>query len=351
MREALTEAWANPASVHAAGRRSRALLEGARERVAAAIGANPADVVLTSGGTEACNLGVRGLFAGGSVVTSAVEHPAVARAVEWLERQRGARVARLAVPRGVPPAPADIEAAVGANRLVAVQWINHETGTRFPIEDYAEVCRRAGARLFVDATQALGKVPIDVRALGADALAIASHKAGGPAGAGALWVRRGLEVDPVLSGGAQERGRRPGSPDLLACVGFGAACTVIGPRLEAQPRLAALRDRWEAAVSRLGGVINASEAPRVPTVVNASFMDWRGDDLVAAMDLERVCMSSGAACSSGVSEPSAVLRAMYPDESWRATAALRSSFGPETTEAEVEFAAAALQRVLGRRVV
>lgn len=351
MRQALEEAWANPSSVHAAGRRARALLEGARERIAAAIGAEPADVVLTSGGTEACNLGVRGLFAGGALVTTEIEHPAVARAVERMARERGAQVTRLAVLRGVPPDPADVAVAASAGGLAAVQWINHETGTRFPVERYAEACQRVGARVFVDATQALGKVPIDVRALGADALAIASHKAGGPAGAGALWVRRGVDVDAVLSGGAQERGRRPGSPDLLACVGFGAACTVIGQRLETQPRLAALRDRWEVAVRTLGGVINASDAPRVATVVSASFRDRRGDDLVAAMDLEGVCVSSGAACSSGLSEPSAVLRAMYPDEPWRATGALRSSFGPETTETDVEFAAAALGRVLARRAV
>lgn len=348
MQAALGDAWANPASVHAAGRRSRALLEAARARIAAAIGAEPADIVLTSGGTEACNLGVQGLFRAGAAVTTEVEHPAVARTLEWLEHARSACVTRLPVPRGVPPAPADVAAAVGGGGLVAVQWINHETGTRLPIEDYAEVCRRAGARLFVDGTQALGKLPIDVRVLGADAVAIASHKAGGPAGAGALWVRRGVDLDPLLAGGAQERGRRPGSPDLLACVGFGAACTVIGRRLEAHARLATLRERWEAVVRALGGAINATDASRVPTVVSASFRGRRGDDLVVAMDLEGVCLSSGAACSSGLSEPSAVLRAMYPDEPWRAAGALRSSFGPETTETELEIAAAALQRVLAR---
>jgi cysteine desulfurase len=163
-----------------------------------------------------------------------------------------------------------------------------------------------------------------------------------------LWVRRGADLAPVLAGGQQERGRRPGSPDLLACVGFGAACAAVARRIDAQPRIATLRVRWQDAVVALGGVINAVDAPRVATVVSASFRGRRGDDLVAALDLEGVCVSSGAACSSGLSEPSAVLRAMYPDAAWRAVAAMRSSFGPETTETELESAIDAARRVFAR---
>jgi cysteine desulfurase len=351
MDAARARALGNPASVHGAGRASRALLERAREQIAAGIGAEPADVVLTSGGTEACNLGVRGSWAAQSVapeprvLTSAIEHPAVAESVRAL----GAEVSRLAVPAGLPPAAEVFAAAIQpGTRLAAVQWVNHETGTTLPVAAYAEACRRAGVPLFVDATQAAGKLPIDVRELGADLVALASHKLGGPAGAGALWVRRGLPLAPVLLGGAQERGRRGGTPDVLGAVGFGAACAELPARLSAQARLGGLRSALEAGLRAAGGVINAEGGPRVATVVNASFPGRRGAELVAALDLEGVCVASGAACSSGLDQPSPVLLAMYGDEAWRASAALRFSFGPETSAAEVESALAALRRVLAR---
>ncbi|MFI5306242.1 MAG: cysteine desulfurase family protein [Polyangiales bacterium] len=352
MQDAQARAWANPASVHAAGRASRALLERARSQVAQALGAaSAADLVLTSGGTEACNLGVRGLegLDGGHLVTTEIEHPAVARAVDALGREAEVRVTRMKVVSGLPPTGAQLAAELRAEtRLVAVQWINHETGTMLPVAEYAAVCREACVPLFIDATQAFGKVHVDVSALGADLVAVASHKLGGPAGAGALFVRRGVRLSPLLLGGAQERGLRAGSPDVLHAVGFGAACDALRERLSAQPRLSALRDEVEGELSALGAVLNGRDAPRAATVVNASFAGRRGDALVAALDLEGVCVSSGPACSSGLPEPSPSLRAMYPHEAWRAGAALRLSFGPETTEVEVETALAALQRVLAR---
>jgi cysteine desulfurase len=352
MAAAQAQAWANPASVHTAGRASRALLEQARAQVAAALGAaSPADVVLTSGGTEACNLGVRGLagLREGHVVTTAIEHPAVARAIDALERE-GSSVTRLQALHGVPPSSAELRAALRTDtRLVALQWINHETGSVLPVAEYAAVCRSVGVPLFVDATQAMGKTPVDVGVLGADLVAIASHKLGGPAGAGALYVRRGLRIDPQLVGGAQERGLRAGTPDVLHAVGFGAACAVLSERLQAQLRLARLQSQVGSELPALGAALNAAECARAATVVSASFPGRRGDALVAALDLEGVCVSSGPACSSGLSEPSPVLLAMYPHESWRASAALRMSFGPETTENELEKALGALKRVLARR--
>jgi cysteine desulfurase len=350
MDAARVSAWANPSSAHAAGRSSRALLERARRQIAEAIGANTADIVLTSGGSEACNLGVRGVpsTSGGHVITTAIEHPAVARAIERLETDSGVSVTRLDVPNGVAPTAGQLEGALRSDtRLVALQWINHETGSVLPVAAYAEVCRAAGVPFFIDATQAAGKLPIDVTELGADLLALASHKLGGPAGAGALWVRRGMQLTPLIAGGSQERGQRAGSPDVLHAVGFGAACTSLPDRLAAQPRLAALRARVLRELMRLHGSPNGGEG--VATVVNASFVGRRGEALVAALDLEGVCCSSGAACSSGLSEPSPVLLAMHPDEPWRASAAVRLSFGPETTETEVEIALQALDRVLARK--
>jgi cysteine desulfurase len=351
LRAAAGGAWANASSVHAAGRAARALLENARAQVARALGAQPADLVLTSGGTEACNLGVLGVRVprGAHVVTTDIEHPAVGKAVDALASERELSVTRLALPGGRAPTAAALAAALGpSTALCALQWINHETGNVLPVAEYARVCRAAGVPLFVDATQAAGKLPIDVAALDADLLAIASHKLGGPAGAGALWVRRGVELDPILRGGAQERGRRPGSADVLSAIGFGAACEALPERLAAQPRLALLASEAQQALARLGAVDNGADGERVGSARNASFAGLRGDELVAALDLEGVCVSSGAACSSGLSEPSAVLRAMYPREEWRASAALRLSFGPQTRESDLQFALDALARVLAR---
>ena len=347
MESAASVAWANPSSTHAAGRASKQFLVAARDQVAAAIGASAADVVLTGGGTEACNLGIRGLAEGRKrVVTSAVEHPAVAESVNLLERE-GAEVVRLRVPAGRPPSAADLVRHLDSDTLLAVQWVNHETGTVFPAAEYAEASRAAGARFFVDGTQALGKLPVDVSVLGADAVALAAQKVGGPAGAGACWLRRGLDVGPVLEGGSQERGRRPGTPDTLSMVGFGAACSLIGARLADQPRLARLRDRIEAGLIELGGLPNAGE-PRAATVANLSFRSWRGALLAAALDLEGICVSTGAACSSGLQAPSAVIAAMYPDEQWRAGSAVRISLGIETGEQDLDLAYAAIERVLTR---
>jgi cysteine desulfurase len=347
MQEAAAVAWANPSSTHAAGRASRKLLEAAREEVGNAIGATAADVVLTGGGTEACNLGIRGLCAGRDrVVTSQAEHPAVAKSVERVGSE-GREVIKLSVAEGRPPSPDELRPYLSSRTLVAIQWVNHETGTVFPIEEYAEACHESQARLFVDATQALGKVPVDVGAIEVDAIAIAAQKIGGPAGAGACWVRRGLDVAPVLDGGEQERGRRPGTPDTLSMVGFGAACALLEDRLAQQPRLTELRDHIEARLIGLGGVRNAGP-PRTGTVSNLSFPGWEGPLLVAALDLEGICVSTGAACSSGLQEPSAVIRAMYPNEQWRAGSAIRISLGIETTARDIERALHAFREVLAR---
>jgi cysteine desulfurase len=348
-------AWAHPSSVHRAGRASRAQLESARTAIAAALGASASDVVLTSGGSEACNLAVHGVLAqaeaGGHVITSAIEHPAVARPLEALAAARGLELTRLGVDHGRAPLANTLAGMLTSRtRLVALQWVNHETGTRLPVDEYARVCRAVGVPLFIDASQALGKLPIDVEALGADLLACAAHKIGGPAGAGALWVRRGIDIEPLILGGAQERGRRAGTPDVVAQTGFAAACGLIGERLAAQPRIAALRDRLERALLERSPVVvrNATDGPRVATVSSLSVRGWRGDALVAALDVEGVAASSGAACSSGRSEPSGVLRAMHPDESWRSSSALRLSFGPQTSEIDADSALAVIGRVLAR---
>ena len=352
MAEAQARGWANPSSVHTAGRQSRALLERARERIARAIGAAPADVVLTAGGTEACNLGVLGAVTapGGHVVSTPIEHPAVSEAVRALEVQHGFRTTRLPVPLGAAPDPAAFEAALepGA-QLAAIQWVNHETGTILPVAAYADHCRARGVPLFVDATQALGKLPVNVEALGADFVAFASHKIGGPAGAGALWVRRGAGLESLALGGSQERGRRAGTPHVIAQVGFGAACDALADRLAAQPHIAQLRDQLETALLAIGAHRNAPEGTRVATVTNLYFPEQRAEVLVAALDVEGLATSAGAACSSGKSEPSPVLLAVHPGEPARASSSIRFSFGPETSEIDIHFAIERIPAVVARQ--
>jgi cysteine desulfurase len=231
---------------------------------------------------------------------------------------------------------------------VAIQWVNHETGSIWPVAEYAEVCRARSVPLIVDACQALGKVSIDLRTLpGVSALVVAAAKIGGPAGVSALFHDRGQPLVPVLHGGAQERGYRPGTPDVASLAGFGAALELLPARLAAQHRIATLRDQLEQVALASGAVCNAYEE-RVGTVSNVSFAGLRADVLVAALDVEGLCVSSGAACSSGLGAPSPVLRAMYPDSPWRAESALRLSLGPETSEKDVADAADILLRVLRR---
>lgn len=330
----------HPGSLHAAGRKARASVERARDGVATAIGARAADVVLVSGGTEAVNLACAA--ASGVIAVGALEHPSVVRAVE-----RAAAKGSSVIPLSADDVVGSVERALDAGaRFVALQQINHETGRVAPIAEVAARTRAAGAMLFVDATQALGKVPVDV-GVGIDLCAVSSGKIGGPLGMGALYVRRGITIDPLIVGGAEERGRRAGVPSPILAAGFGAALGELDARRSQMPRLALLRDRLEQALVARGAVANEL-GPRVATVTNVSVRGWRGTLLVAALDLEGLCASSGAACSSGLDQPSPVLTALHPSEPWRAASALRLSLGVETTDDDVDAALAILERVLAR---
>lgn len=341
MAAAAADGWANPSSVHGPGRRSRALLENARRQVADALGAAPADLVFTSGGTEACDLAIAGGPKPRRILTWATAHPAVEAPIEgWAAA--GVPVRRVAAM--AEPDFADLEGG-----LVVVPWVEHEMGIRLDLPSIVAEARAAGARVVVDANQALGRVPIDVAALDVDALAVASHKIGGPAGAGALWVRREGPLEPRLSGGGQERGRRGGSPGVVPLVGFGAACAAIGERLSAMARVAGWRDRLEARAVALGAVVNGAEGLRVASCTNVSFRAWRAEHLVPALDLEGLAVSAGAACSSGTTEPSPGVASRYPDEPWRAASAIRLSLGPEGLDDEaIDEAMAILERVVPR---
>lgn len=338
------EAWANPSSVHRAGRRARAVIESARESVALLAGVDPRDVVLTSGATEANNLALRGA---GALVTSRIEHPSVVRVAEALSRE-GRLVRWVPVPVTGRIDPGDVEAALEglpSGFVVALMAANHETGVVQPVAEVFELVRRQGGRLHVDAAQAAGKVESALWATGTS-VSLAAHKIRGPKGIGALVLREGAPPSPVVLGGAQERGIRPGTLDPVTASGFGAAARRArdsGPQSYA--RLAPLRDRFEAAV---GGqaLRNGDGVERLPHVSNLSFRDWRGDELVAALDLEGICVSSGSACSAGTHEPSPVIAAMLGEG--RAESAVRVSLGGDTTDAEIERAIRVALRVIAR---
>lgn len=364
MQAAAEAAWANPASVHGPGRRARAFVEQAREAAARLTGLDARDVTLTSGGTEANNLALWHAFgdeaagAGrlqGALVVSRIEHPSVTRAAEalagrgvevaWVDPEPSGRVAPEAL-----AAALDRAAAVAPVRLVSLQAVNHETGVVQPVAEAAALAHARGARLHVDAVQAVGRLPPAAWA-GADLVSVAAHKIRGPKGIGALAVRPGIRLRPVLFGGAQERGLRPGTQDPIAAAGFAVAArrALDGPARYGA--LAPLRDRLEAELTRAGLAVGAAplrngEGARAPHVTNLSWPGWRGDELCAALDLEGVAASSGSACSAGTAEPSPVLTAMLGPE--RAASAVRFSIGEETTEADLAEAARRVARVLSR---
>ncbi len=292
----------NPASVHATGRAARRLLEESRETIAARFGGRPADLVFTSGGTEADALAVHALGAGRRLIRGATEHDAV--------RSITAGAAVLAVDdQGV----ADLDAlreflAGGGPALVCLMLANNETGTLQPVAEAARLCHAAGALLHVDAVQAAGRIVVDFAALGADSLALSSHKLGGPPGAGALLVAPALSAGlaPLIAGGGQERGRRGGTPPLPAIAGFAAAARVA----DSTATLAGLRDAAERGAAERGAVSLGAAVPRLPNTCCLALPGVRADTQVIALDLAGVQVSAGAACSSGKVARSHVLDAM-----------------------------------------
>jgi cysteine desulfurase len=345
MREASMGAWANPASVHGPGRHARGLVEAAREAVAALVGMDERDVVLTSGGTEANNLALRHPFAdrAGALVVSRIEHPSVIQTalelaatgvvVQWVDPEPSGRIAPSAVADALERA-----AACALVRLVALQAVNHETGVLQPVAEVAKIAHHKGARLFVDAVQAVGRVDPSAWE-GADLVSVAAHKIRGPKGVGALATVPGIRLRPVLRGGAQERGVRPGTQDPIACAGFAVAAELARTGPTRYAAVASLRDLLEGALVALGARAGVppernGTSPRAPHVSNLSWPGWRGDELCAALDLEGVAVSSGSACSAGTSEPSPVIQAMVG--SARAASAVRVSLGEETKRGEID---------------
>ncbi|MCX7686246.1 MAG: aminotransferase class V-fold PLP-dependent enzyme [Acetobacteraceae bacterium] len=293
----------NPASVHGSGRAARRLLEAARRQVAARFGADPAQVVFTSGGTEANALAVASLGRGRRVLVGATEHPSVLAAAAGAERLP-------VLPDGTLDLDALARALAGPPALLCLMAANNETGVLHPLAEAAALCRAAGALLHVDGVQAAGRVPLSLAATGADSLALSGHKLGGPKGAGALLLAPGREVVPLIAGGGQERGRRGGTEALPAIAGFGAAAEAAEPAAAA--RLAALRDRIAEGVARIAPEARfpGAGAPRLPNTLSVLLPGISAETQVIALDLAGVEVSAGAACSSGKVGPSHVLAAM-----------------------------------------
>ena len=351
MRDAGRGAWGNPSSIHAFGRAARVHVEAAREAVAELAGVDPRDVTLTSGGTEANNLAVRSAFdAGpGTLVTSRLEHPSVTRVAEALAQEGLAKVRWVRVCEDGTLDLEDLDRALAEEdvRLVTAQAVNHETGV---IQPLAEILARTARhpknpRVHVDAVQAAGKIDDLARLEQADSLALAGHKMRGPKGIGALVARAGARMSPVLVGGAQERGLRPGTLDPLAAAGFAVATRRARESAARYAELAALRDRLEVRLVARGAV-RVGRGPRAPHVANLAFEGWAGAELVAALDLEGLQVSSGSACSAGTIEPSPVVTAMLGPR--HAASCIRFSLGETTTEAEIDATIAIALRVLVR---
>jgi len=352
MRPYFSEHFGNASSIHHHGQETRAAVERARESVADLFGCRSAEVVFTSGGTEGDNLAIFGLaVAGDHVITSTVEHHAVLNACKRLESM-GCEVTYIPVDgRGLVD-PADVKRALRPNtKLITIMMANNETGILQPVEEIGAIATEADVYFHTDGVQAAGKVPLDVKKIGCDLLSISGHKMYAQQGIGALYVRKGTLLQPMLYGGSHERSRRAGTENVPAIVGLGKASELAKAGLEngEVAKIAAMRDQIERTVldSIEATGVNGDGAPRVPNTTNIYFDYIEGEALVIALDLKGLAVSTGAACSSGAIEPSHVLTAMgmRPD---RARASLRFSLGKQNTPEDVDFALSLIPETVNR---
>lgn len=350
MEPLLREGFGNPSSTHWAGRRAREALEAGRSRVAGLLGCAPAEVVFTSGGSEANNAALKGAWfalrdRGDHLVTTAVEHPAVLEPCRWLE-SLGARVTRLPVDSRGRVDPADVRRALTpATVLVSVMHANNEVGTVQPVAEIARHCRDAGVLLHTDAAQSVGKIPTRVDELGVDLLSVAGHKLYAPKGVGALYVRRGAPLAPLIHGAGHEAGRRAGTESAFLAAGLGAACSLAEADLGMRAARD-LRDRFWDGLRGLFGervVRNGCATGVLPNTLHVSFLGRLGGEVLGA--LPGVAASTGSACHSGRVHASHVLEAMG-SSSERAAGAVRWSLGRETTAEEIDTVLDGLRRLL-----
>ena len=342
--------FGNPSSVHHFGQQAKAAIDQARSAVAALIGADPSEVVFTSGGTEGDNFAIRGtaeaLAHGGRrhLIASAIEHEAVLHTLKALAKF-GADTTLLPVSDTGVASPDDLRQGLRDDTaLVSVMHANNEIGTIQPIAELALIAHERGALFHTDAVQSAGKIPIDVKMLGVDLLSISAHKFYGPKGVGAMWIRRGLRMLPISTGGKQERNRRAGTENVAGIVGMGVAAEIARAGMAVEgDRVEALRDRLEEGILRAVSrtTVNGARTPRVSNTTNISFERVEAESLLIALDLEGIAVSTGSACSSGTLEPSHVLKAMgLPTH--RTQNSIRFSLGAANTEADIDRTVAVL---------
>ncbi len=342
----------NPDSPHQFGRRARARLEEARREVAQGIGADPGEIIFTSGGTESCNLALRGVAraaSGRHLVVTAVEHPAVLRCAEALEEE-GFLVDRVPVDRDGIPDPEEFGALLRPDTILAsAMMANNETGAILPVRELAVIARDHGVPFHTDAVQALGKIPVPVTALGVDLLSGAAHKFHGPRGAGFLYARRGTVLAPLLHGGHQENGLRPGTADVPGAAGLAAALTLANREMEQHAaHLRRLGASLEAGLlTRPGVTLNGPAAGRLPGIVNVTVRGVAAEALMIALDREGFLVGTGSACATGAALPSHVLAAMGRDPR-EVASSLRISPGRGTTPEEIDRFHEAFAVLVGR---
>ena len=351
MRSYFGEHFGNASSIHHHGQETRAAVERARQSLATLLGCRPSEIVFTSGGTEADNLAIFGSARPGEhVITTTIEHHAVLNACKHLAAT-GCEVSYIPVDgRGLVD-PADVKRAIRPNtRLITIMFANNETGVLQPVEEIGKIAAEADVYFHTDAVQAVGKIPIEIDKIGCDLLTISGHKFHGPQGVGALYVRKGTQLAPMLYGGSHERSRRAGTENVPGIVGLGKAAdlAVAGLKSGDDLKMAAVRDQLERellAVEATG--LNGEGSSRVPNTTNIYFDGIEGESLVIALDLKGLAVSTGAACSSGSIEPSHVLTAMglRPD---RARASIRFSLGKQNTPEDVDFVVGLIPETVAR---
>ncbi len=339
----LRDLYGNPSSIYRFAGQARAAMDLARQQVAQLINADPSEIIFTGGGSEADNLAIKGYAwahqdKGKHIITSAIEHHAVLHSCQRLEKM-GFEVTYLCVDQYGLVDPQQVAEAVRKDTiLVTIMYANNEVGTIEPVEQIAALCRERGIAFHTDAVQALGRVPIDVKALGADMMAFSAHKIYGPKGVGALYVKRGIKLWPLIDGGGQERGRRAGTENVAGIVGMGKACELVQQRMEEDnARIFALRERLKAGILQNIPYVLYTGHPekRLPNIASFCIRYIEGESILLSLDAYDICASTGSACSSGSLEPSHCLLAMGLPHAI-AHGSLRLSLGRENTEAEID---------------
>ena len=355
MKPYFTDSFGNASTLYSLGRDARKAMESAREEVASIIGAETKDIIFTSGGTESDNIAIKGTAyklknKGNHIITSDIEHPAVDETCKYLEKN-GFEVTYLPVYEDGIVKVSDLEAAITDKTiLITVMHANNEIGTIQPIAEIGKIARERGIYFHTDAVQTVGKIPVDVKELNVDMLSLSSHKLYGPKGVGALYVRKGVRIEPIIHGGGHERGIRPGTENVAGIVGLGKACSLARENLERDAqKLRGLRDRLIEGVLEQNedSYLNGHRTKRLPNNANFRFTGIEGESLILHLDSKGIASSTGSACSSTKLEPSHVLMAIGLEEV-EAHGSLRISLGHENTEEDIDFTLTAIKEVVDK---